>query len=170
MFENLFKAYELTRGAIVLAVMVALVYLFIGEVATIDGPSMESTLTNGSSTFVDKLSYAFAPPRRGDVVNLRFPGDPDKTRYVKRIVAMPGEQVRVHNDQIFVDNEAITDPGTAPYRVTDGLWQLQDDQYFLVGDNLANSNDSRVFGPVERRFIIGKLRFVIWPPTALKTL
>jgi len=97
-------------------------------------------------------------PQRGDIITLSYPGDPVNKTYVKRIIGLPGETLEIKDEHVFINGTRLTedylnyDVDTDP----EGVWKLSTDQYFVMGDNRPNSNDSRFFGPVEKRFIRGK--------------
>lgn len=180
MFERLLNltgtAYVFTRAAIILALVIGLCSMLLFGFTQVDGPSMETTLHSRTWIYIDKLAYRFATPQRGDIVNLRFPGDPEKTRYIKRIVGLPGEKIEIKQGQVWVNSSPVETVVPAMPRptkllkLTDKTWTLGPDQYFMMGDNQAVSNDSRIFGPVEQRFIIGLIRYVIWPPSDFNVL
>lgn len=158
--------YFVSRTAILLASILALVYLYIFTVTRISGSSMQPTLRHDDYVFVDKLSYWWNEPKHSDIVMLRFPGDPDKVRYIKRIIALPGELVTIRDRKVYINNNLLIEDyiaGPIPTNRTQE-WRLGADEYFLLGDNRLVSNDSRDFGPVERRFLLGQARLVIWPP------
>lgn len=131
----------------------------------VEGPSMMPTLYNQEYILVDKAEYYLHPPRRGDVIVFVAPPNPS-TDYVKRVIGVPGDTVRVDaSGQVFVDGDRITEPYvndlTNPY--PPNTWKLGPNQYFVLGDNRGDSSDSRAWGPVPRANIIGKASLVYWP-------
>jgi signal peptidase I len=131
----------------------------------VDGPSMMPTLQNSEYILVDKAEYYLHPPRRGDVIVFIAPPN-TSTDYVKRVIGIPGDTVRVDADGIvYVNGVRITEPYTAdhdnPY--PPNTWKLAANQYFVLGDNRGDSSDSRAWGPVPRSYIIGKAALVYWP-------
>lgn len=159
-------AFELARGVIIFAVVLALVTVFIATVNVVNGASMEPNFHDKQYVIVDKLSYYFRTPHRGEAVIIKFPGDPDKVKYIKRVVGLPGETLKIEDDVVYINGKALKELYIPSEYLTEPNfeWKLGKNEYFLMGDNRQNSNDSRVFGPVEKRFIIGLAYMVIFPP------
>lgn len=170
-FQKLFYttgcAFELARGVILFGVALTLVNIFIITTNVVNGASMEPNFHTGQYVAINKLSYLVREPRRGEAVILKFPGDPEKTRYIKRVVGLPGETIKISGSRIYIDDLQVSEPYIPKEFLTqpDLEKKLGEDEYFVMGDNRENSNDSRVFGPVERRFIIGLAYFIIYPLT-----
>ena len=132
----------------------------------VNGPSMEPILEHGDYVLANRMSArrAFL---RGDIVVLRSPREARST-YVKRIVGMPNETVRLDSGRVYVDDEAIAEPYlNADIRTEPKSdfteWFLDPDEYFVLGDSRANSDDSRTYGPVKKETILGKVWFRYWP-------
>lgn len=146
-----------------------LIITFIGQRTVVDGRSMENTLFHGDNLIVDKISYRFHEPERFDIIVFPFQYE-KSTFYIKRIIGMPGEKVRIDaegniliNDKILEEHygkEVIQDPGRAAQTI-----QLADDEYFVMGDNRNHSGDSRMeaVGSIKRKDIIGRAWVRIWP-------
>ncbi len=142
---------------------------FVGQRTRVTGSSMESTLSDGDNLIVDKISYRFHDPERFDIIIFPYKYE-EKTYYIKRIIGMPGETVWIDNNgDIYINGEklkehyglqVISNPGLAASPIT-----LEDDEYFVLGDNRNNSTDSRfdVVGPIKREDIIGKAWVRIYP-------
>ncbi|TSC66374.1 MAG: signal peptidase I [Candidatus Berkelbacteria bacterium Gr01-1014_85] len=160
--------YELAKGLIFFVVFLGLFTAFVATINIVNGRSMFPNFEDGQLIIIDRLSYRWRLPERGDAVTLRFPGDPDKVKYIKRIIGLPGEQVALGDDILLINGQPLLED-YIPAEFTTGQtgqyknWQLGPDEYFLVGDNRENSSDSRIYGPVERRFLIGRALAVIWP-------
>jgi signal peptidase I len=147
------------------AVLIALfINAFLAQATVVRGQSMEPTLYDNERVIVEKISYRLTGgPRRGDVVVLRLEGAHDML--IKRVVALPGETVAVQGGQVFVDGMPLTEawavrqggPDYPPTLVPEG-------HIFVMGDNRSHSNDSRSFGPVPLKDVIGHAIFVYWPP------
>ena len=148
------------------------VLTFVGQRTEVSGESMSNTLHSGDTLWIDKLEYEFGSPKRFDVVVFPY-GDDDETFFIKRIIGLPGETVYIDEDGVIYINdeplegdvygrEAIASDkrGVAAEEIT-----LGDDEYFVLGDNRKNSEDSRSadIGKVKRSYIYGKAWFVASP-------
>ncbi len=157
--------FELARGVILFAVVLALINVFVVTLNIVNGASMEPNFHDKQYVLVDRLSFYLRAPERGEPVIVKFPGDPEKVRYIKRIIGLPGETVEIDTNVVTINGKVLhesyipADFQTLP----NGIHELGPEEYFLMGDNRENSNDSRVFGPVERRFFVGKAYFILIP-------
>lgn len=154
--------------AVVIAAMLLIIH-YVGQRTEVSGSSMESTLSDGDNLIVDKISYRFHEPERFDIIIFPYQFEED-TYYIKRIIGMPGESVRVDNDgNIYVNGkvlkesygrEVIEDPGIAKDEIVLGA-----DEYFVLGDNRNNSSDSRdpSVGVIHKDDIIGRAWLQIYP-------
>ena len=152
--------------AIVLMMAFVLVY-FIGMRTSVVGQSMSETLENGDQILVNRFMYKVIGPKANDVIVFLPNGNEKSHYYVKRVIGVPGDTVQIKNGRIYVngteftekvDVASIEDAGLAADAVT-----LGDDEYFVLGDNRNNSEDSRYanIGNIKREYIIGKAWFVI---------
>lgn len=149
---------------ILAAVFVAAVLdFFFGMTTNVVGVSMEPTLYNGQQIFIDRFFYVLSSPKRGDVVVFLPNGNENSHYYVKRVVAVPGDRLVIRDGTLFVNgiesewaSGYISDPGIAENELT-----LENGEFFCVGDNPGNSEDSRSanIGPVKDTDIIGKAWF-----------
>lgn len=161
-----------------LGVLIAcyLLVQYVGQRTEVVGSSMETTLSDGDNLIVDKITYRFKAPRRFDIIV--FPYQYDKsTFYIKRIIGMPGETVRIdEKGAIYINGEILQEsygreiikaPGLAAEEIT-----LAEDEYFVLGDNRNNSSDSRdaSVGNIHREDILGKAWVRIWPLSKLEVL
>ncbi len=157
--------FELARVIVVLVVAGVLINYFFISIIPIKGQSMEPNFHSGDWALINKFRYIKGDPERGEVVGLRFPGDPYKERYIKRIIGLPGEMVTINNDVIYINNRPLEEP-YIPEDYTTGpnlSITLKDNQYFLIGDNRENSSDSRIWGPASKEDIIGESTFILFP-------
>ena len=150
------------------AVYATLIITFIFQVARVDGHSMAPTLADHDRLVVNKLAYRLGDPQRGDIVMLYYPLDPDKS-FVKRVIAEPGDTVRIVDGRVYVNDVALLDDYVPPeYRSHDdyGPRVVDEGYYFVMGDHRNNSSDSRHWGPVPKKYIVGKVQLRWWPVPA----
>ena len=137
----------------------------------VSGASMEPNFQNGNYLLIDEITYRFREPERGEVVVFRYPGD-HKTFYIKRVIGLPGERVVVKNGEVFVyskenQKEAELKESYLPAHletVGNADETLGDNEYFVMGDNRAQSADSRIWGPVPKENVIGRPIIRFLPP------
>jgi signal peptidase I len=138
---------------------------FLYQPVRVEGTSMLPRLEDQDRLFINKFVYHFASIHRGDVVVFHYPRDPQKS-YIKRVIALPGDELRIDDGRTYVNGELLLEP-YVPERFRDGRSQNQivilPDEYFVMGDHRSISSDSRDFGPVPRNLIYGKAAFVYWP-------
>jgi signal peptidase I len=147
------------------AVYATLIVTFGFQVARVDGLSMAPTLGDHDRLIVNKLVYELGDPRPGDIVMLRYPLNPDKM-FVKRVIAREGDTVRIVEGRVFVNDIPLHDDYVAAeFRSHDdwGPQIVQQGYYFVLGDHRNNSSDSRHWGPVPKKYIVGKVKVRWWP-------
>jgi signal peptidase I len=151
------------------AVYAVLIVTFGFQVARVEGQSMAPTLEDQDRLIVNKLIYRIGEPRRGDIVMLYYPLNPDKS-FVKRVIAEEGDTVRIVDGRVYVNDIPLKDDYVeADYRSHDdwGLQVIPEGYDFVMGDHRNNSSDSRHWGMVPKKYIIGKVQLRWWPvPTA----
>ena len=157
---------SLTWFGDVLAVIVAIVaILLIYPPVRVEGTSMVPMLQDQDRLFINKLAYHVGDIHRTDVVVFRYPRDTTKS-YIKRVIALPGDRIRIDHGRVYVNNQFLAEP-YVPARYTDERSQpamtVPSGEYFVMGDHRSISSDSRDFGPVDRQLIYGKASFVYWP-------
>jgi signal peptidase I len=131
----------------------------------IDGSSMEPNLHHGEFVIVSKVNYRIGEPERGDVVVFDFPRNITQ-EYIKRIIGLPGEEIRIQEGQIFVDGVALVEPYLKMEPRYEGEWIVSDDELFVLGDNRNNSSDSHNWGMVPMENVVGEALLVYWPPSS----
>ncbi|MBQ2503457.1 MAG: signal peptidase I [Lachnospiraceae bacterium] len=164
--------HEIISTIVYLLVVFVLIFLFIhyvGQRTVVSGSSMENTLSNGDNLIIDKISYRFRDPERFEVVVFPYKLD-EKTFFIKRVIGLPGETVYIDakgtiyiNGEKLEENygrEVIANPGLASSEIT-----LAEDEYFVLGDNRNNSEDSRFddVGNIKRSDLIGRAWVRIYP-------
>ncbi len=147
------------------AVYASLIVTFGFQVARVDGMSMEPTLEDHDRLIVNKLVYELGEPRPGDIVMLYYPVNPEKM-FVKRVIAREGDTVQIVDGRVYVDDRPLSDDYVPPaFRSHDdwGPQVVQQGYYFVMGDHRNNSSDSRHWGPVPKKYIVGKVKVRWWP-------
>ena len=147
------------------AVYATLIVTFGFQVARVDGLSMAPTLEDHDRLIVNKLVYELGEPRPGDIVMLYYPLNPEKM-FVKRVIAREGDTVRIVDGRVFVNDIPLRDDYVpAEFRSHDdwGPQVIQQGYYFVMGDHRNNSSDSRHWGPVPKKYIVGKVKVRWWP-------
>lgn len=129
----------------------------------VDGVSMRPTLENGEFVLVNKMSYRFADVDRGDIIVFHFPVNPDE-ELVKRVIGLPGDRVSIQAGVVYVNGQLLNEPYIADVPSYSGEWDVTDGQFFVLGDNRNNSNDSKDWGLLPFDKIVGKAVLIYWPP------
>ncbi|NNM83906.1 signal peptidase I [Candidatus Parcubacteria bacterium] len=166
---------DLFTLALLIVVVVIPIRLFVASPFVVDGESMHPTFENLDYLIVDELVYDFQAPARGDVIVFRYPGDPS-IFYIKRIIGLPGETVSINRGVVTITTPAgRTFTLSEPYIVNEDVTYtksvtLGPNQYFVMGDNRPNSSDSRVWGPLPRKNIIGRVDVRLLPLSKISLL
>jgi len=161
---------EIGRVVAIVFITAILIRVFIFQPFVVEGSSMEPDFHNGEYLLIEKVSYRFQGPKRGDVIVFHYPRNPS-VNYIKRIIALPGETVRIENGHILINGQTLDESYLSgsdqtlidanpelSYEVS-----LNNKQYFVLGDNRAHSSDSREWGPLDSNFIIGRTALVLYP-------
>ncbi len=179
---KLSPGWQLARDigeTIILTLLMFLVIRLAVQDYQVDGTSMLPTLQNTQFVLVDKLTYAFNSPQRGDIIVFEYPLDHTQN-YIKRIIGVPGDVISITDkvanginiSTVSVNGQVLDEPyindQDNPYGPE--TYVLKPGQYFVLGDNRGGSSDSRDWGPVDRSLIIGKAELVYWPLSALHFL
>lgn len=166
--ENSFL--EIVRFALIALIIVLPVRWFVAQPFIVSGASMEDTFHNNEYLVVDRISYRFHEPQRGDVIIFRYPNDPSKF-FIKRIIALPNETINLSGTSVEIinsenpegfslnENYAQLGSGSRAQSVT-----LGEEEYFVMGDNRDHSSDSRVWGLLSRDEIVGRAFLRLLPP------
>ncbi|OQA45775.1 MAG: Signal peptidase IB [Chloroflexi bacterium ADurb.Bin325] len=151
-------------GTIVPAIIIALlIHVFLAQATRVYGQSMEPSLHTNERLVIEKLSYRFHGPRRGDVVVLHDPGGSPEL-LIKRVVGLPGERVTVADGRVFIDGAPLDEPYLDQDTLGRGRsWIVPPLHIFVMGDNRSASRDSRSFGPVPMDQIVGRALVRYWP-------
>jgi signal peptidase I len=156
--------WDLIKTAIVVVIIAVIIRFFLIEPFIVQGSSMEPNFHNYDYLLIEKISDNFKESyQRGSVVVFHPPDQPSQN-YIKRIIALPNEQIHIKNNTIIIQNEnnpkgfVLNEPYLSTDEITDGSYsvKLRNNEYYLLGDNRDNSKDSRTFGPIKKDQIIGK--------------
>jgi signal peptidase I len=164
---------------IVIALVIALLIRnFVFEPVLVNGPSMNNTLHTDERLILYKFGYLFSKPQKGDIVVIEINGGrydylplPDKERvdYIKRVIAVAGDEIKIQNGNVYVNNKLLNEPyivGKTYYSGnpnTKFVHVVAKDSIFVMGDNRENSRDSRILGDIELSRVRGKATFRFWP-------
>jgi signal peptidase I len=165
---------EFGSVAILSLIIVLPIRIFIAQPFVVSGQSMDETFHNGNYLIIDELSYRFEEPKRGDVVVFKNPRD-ESQDFIKRIMGLPGDAVKVQNGHVFVNGkqvnegflkpDVVTNPGSFMHEGQEVV--VQPGEYLAMGDNRPHSSDSREWGFVTKAEIIGRVFVRYWPANQL---
>lgn len=154
---------------VVTLVLAAMVGIMLFQTVTMQESSMEPTIAVGDRFFINRVVYKFSSPKRGDLIVVRTNASDDAALHIRRVIGLPGETIQISGGRILIDGEAykegkdfpmISNPGLASSSIT-----LESGEYFVLGDNRNNSEDSRYadIGMIKKRYIAGKIWFTCAP-------
>jgi signal peptidase I len=154
-----------TRDLLIAIGLALVIIVFLYQPVKVEGTSMAPLLSDQERIFINKFVYRFEPIQRRDVVVFWYPLDRSKS-FIKRVIGLPGESVEIRQGIVYVNGRAIDEP-YVPVQYEDmsdfGPVRVPKDNYFVMGDHRISSNDSRVFGPVDSKYIYGRAVFAYWP-------
>jgi len=156
--------FDYTRSAFLFIIILLLIYYLVIQVFIVKGVSMEPNFIDGELIVIDRLTYYFRKPSRGDDIVFIFPGTANQ-KYIKRIIGLPGEKIVIKDGIVFIDGKKLREDYLPDNFKTMGEVEvlLRNNQYFVLGDNRDLSNDSRIWGPLAGENIIGRAVAVIFP-------
>jgi signal peptidase I len=166
------EAWEWTKALLIAAALVILIRWFIFAPFIVDGPSMEPNFHTGERLIVNKIIYTIRSPERGEVVVFHAPSGVD---YIKRVIALPGEKIRIQDNKVYVNGEvlpeayiqeAVDNEKSKTGRNYNADFQettVAEGTVFVMGDNRINSSDSRMIGSVSYDKIVGRADVRFWP-------
>jgi signal peptidase I len=162
------SVWELLRFTLLALAIVIPIRLFIVQPFIVSGSSMYPTFENGDYLIIDEVSYRLGEPKRNEVVVFRYPQNPKKF-FIKRIIGLPNEAVSIKEGQVTIYSEArpegqrLDEPYVKNGSITNLEIKLDRNEYFVMGDNRSASSDSRYWGPVPEKLLVGKALVRLWP-------
>ncbi len=153
------------RDLVIALSLAIVIIIFFYQPVKVEGTSMTPLISDQERIFINKFVYRFEPIERGDVVVFWYPLDRSKS-FIKRVVGLPGDTVEIREGQVYLNGQLLQEPYIPPESDDFGTYsptRVPKGEYFVMGDHRTSSNDSRIFGPVPRRFIYGKAVFAYWP-------
>lgn len=160
--------WELVRFALIAVAIVIPIRIFIAQPFIVSGASMDPTFEDGQYLIIDEISYRFNNPQRDDVVVFRYPNDTKKF-FIKRIIGLPNEIVDIKRSTVTITNKEHPDglileqPYVKNTAENETHLELKDGEYFVIGDNRSASSDSRYWGAVPEKLLIGKVFLRLLP-------
>jgi signal peptidase I len=153
--------------------ILALIFYFIIDSffprVRVENISMKPTLEPGELLLVNKLAYKIGNPQHGDVIIFHYPANPSED-YIKRLIGLPGDIVRIEDGQVFINGQSMDEPYISSPPSYRGTWDVPLDSFFVLGDNRNQSSDSHSWGFVPIENVVGKALIVYWPIDQIKTL
>lgn len=162
---------EIFEMVAIVFVSIYIIYGFVAQPFLVQGASMEPSFRSGDYLLVDEVTYRLREPERGEVIVFRNPTN-ESEFFIKRIIGLPGEQVIINGGRVLIDGEVLSEE-YLPYGVEvrgEHVFTLDENEYFVMGDNRPASYDSRRWGPLTRDRIVGVVRLRFWPPSTFGTL
>jgi len=161
--------FEVVKVVLISLAIILPVRMFLIQPFYVEGASMEPSFYNREYLIVNEIVYRFNKPQRGEVIVFKYPKNPS-TYYIKRILALPGETIEIISGKVYVNNKILEEEYIKLFS-TDNTEEiiLAESEYFVLGDNRNNSYDSRRFGPLKEKYIIGKVWFRGWPLDRVST-
>ncbi len=159
--KNLKNFWDLIKFALIAFIIVIPIRMFIAQPFVVSGESMFPTFHDGEYLIVDELSYIIRTPERGEVIVFRYPGDP-KRFFIKRIIGMPNEEIIINNNEIKIINAEnkngfiLDEPYLKVNFDSSTSIKTKDNEYVVMGDNRNKSSDSRTWGTLPEKLIIGR--------------
>ncbi|MGM0471650.1 MAG: signal peptidase I [Bacillota bacterium] len=167
---DLTKLKEYLQAVVVAIILSFLIITFVVQAFFIPSSSMRPTLQPGDRILVNKFIYRFVDPDRFDIIVFKYPINPQK-KYIKRVIGVPGDRIKIVEGRVYLNGEALTED----YTLNQGYSNYHEikvppHHYFVLGDNRNNSEDSRFWGFVPRKNIVGEALVRFWPLTRISRI
>jgi signal peptidase I len=153
------------RDLVIALSLAVVIIIFFYQPVKVEGTSMTPLISDQERIFINKFVYRYEPIERGDVVVFWYPLDRSKS-FIKRVVGLPDDMVEIREGHVYVNGKMLLEPYVPPASADSSNFsptRIPKGEYFVMGDHRSSSNDSRIFGPVPRKFIYGKAVFAYWP-------
>ena len=168
---------DFTEILLIAVTVFILVYLFVGQLLEITGESMFPTLHNSEQIVAEKISIKISPLKRGEIVIVESPRETKKL-LVKRVIGLPGENILIKDNHIYINNQIIKEPYLdQSVQTSEGNtikenieYSIENDSYVVMGDNRGKSTDSRDYGAVRKDLIVGRAIFVYYPLNKIRLI
>jgi signal peptidase I len=162
--------FEVVKVVLISLAIILPVRMFLIQPFYVEGASMEPNFYDKEYLIIDEISYRFSEPQRGEVIVFRNPRETSQY-YIKRVIALPGETVELRSGAVFVNEQLLDEEAYIANPSQDDFAPLvlDEDEYFVLGDNRRVSHDSRKFDGLDEKFIIGKVWFRGWPVDRIST-
>lgn len=168
--DSMSYAGELFKALLLAVVIASVIRLFLFEPFYIPSESMEPTLYPLDRVIVNKVSTHFQSPVRGDILVFKFPMDPSRD-LIKRVIGLEGEIVEIRQNSVYINGRRLVEAYLPHELIPDfGPETIPRGHLFMMGDNRNNSDDSRVWGPLDKSLIIGKALLIYWPYSRIELL
>ncbi len=164
--------FELVKIVVISLVIIIPIRYFLIQPFYVKGASMEPNFHDHEYLIIDEITYRFKDPQRGDIIVFRYPRNPQEY-FIKRIIALPGEKIQIKNGVVTIFNDFYSDgieleelyleSGTKTYSLNDEIISIDENEYYVLGDNRNSSKDSRSFGVVNESFVTGRVLLRGWP-------
>jgi signal peptidase I len=155
---------------VLLALVIFVAINFATARILVQSVSMQPTLYESDFVLVNKLAYQLGNVGRRDVIVFQPPMDPNEEPYIKRVIGLPGDTVRIANGQVYVNDVLLQESYLAAPPTYSGIWLVPEGMLFVLGDNRNNSSDSHHWGMVPEENVLGKAEFIYWPYSHWKVL
>lgn len=162
------NVWDLIKFAVIAFLIVMPIRMFIAQPFIVSGESMYPTFNDGEYLIIDEISYIVGDPSRGDVVVFRYPNSPSRF-FIKRVIGLPNEKISIEGNKITITNESYPEGFvlTEPYINEDfnfsGNYETKDGEYFVLGDNRNRSSDSRIWGLLPEKLVVGRAYLRLLP-------
>jgi len=168
---------EWAESIIIAFILAMIIRTFVVQAFKIPSGSMRPTFIEGDRILVNKFVYRFKDPERGDILVFKYPEDMKKD-FVKRLIAVGGETIEIRDGNVYINDQLVEDPhiireifyyNRGRYGKSDRKIAIPQNSYFVLGDNSSSSRDSRYWGFVPKKNLLGKAFFIYWPINRIKT-